>query len=162
MRSPEYYLAEAIELARDNVRQGGRPFGAVLVRDGEVAATGVNGVVATNDPTAHAEMAAVRAASGRLGTADLRGSVVYASGQPCPMCLAAMYVSGVREVFYAYSNDDGEPFGLSSSDTYAELIRPEGPRTLRMTYRPVRPANQPDPYELWSERTGARKGRQGE
>src|SRR5690606_23455482 len=122
--------------------------------------TGVNGVVATNDPTAHAEMAAVRAASGCLGTADLRGSVVYASGQPCPMCLAAMYISGVREIFYAYSNDDGEPFGLSSANSYAELIRPEGTRTLPMKYRPVRPANQSDLYELWNEKTGSRKGRQ--
>lgn len=149
MCSPEDYLTEAINLARDNARRGGQPFGAVLVRDGEVLATGVNHVVATNDPTAHAELLAIREAGRRLGTTDLAGCTVYASGQPCPMCLAAIYASGIRDVCFAYSNEDAEPFGLSSSATYAELVRPEGPRSLRMSYLPVRPNGVPELYDLW-------------
>lgn len=148
MRATDAFLAEAIELARENVRQGGRPFGALVARSGVVVATGVNQVHTTQDPTAHAEMVAVRAASKRLGAPDLTGCIVYASGQPCPMCLAAMFTSGIREAFHAYSNADAEPFGLSSAPTYAELVRPEGPRSFRLQYLPVR-LEGPDPYALF-------------
>ncbi len=89
MSNDERFLRQAIELAYANSANGGRPFGAVLVRNGEVVATGVNEILATNDPTAHAELTAIRAASRALGTPNLEGSAVYASGHPCPMCMAA-------------------------------------------------------------------------
>ncbi|WP_016746294.1 nucleoside deaminase, partial [Rhizorhabdus wittichii] len=108
------FLRAAIELARDNVAQGGRPFGAVVVKDGAIVAVGVNEILATNDPTAHAELGAIRAAARRLGSPDLSGCTVYASGHPCPMCMAAMRMAGIGAVAYAYSNEDGEPFGLST------------------------------------------------
>ena len=115
MSQTQRFLCEAIELARANMDEGGRPFGAVVVRDVAVVATGVNEIVATNDPTAHAELVALRAASRALGSPNLAGCVVYASGHPCPMCMAAMRLSGVSEVYYAYSNDDGAPYGLSTA-----------------------------------------------
>ena len=154
MTSTEELLAEAIRLARENVRRGGRPFGAVIARDGEVIAIGVNHTAATHDPTAHAELVAIRAASEALGTPDLAGCTVYASGHPCPMCLGAMYMSGIREAWYAYSNADGERYGLTTADIYADLARPESARAVRMTYLPVRPEAEPDLYELWRDRTG--------
>jgi tRNA(Arg) A34 adenosine deaminase TadA len=115
MSDESRFLGEAIELARANIGRGGRPFGAVLVRDGKVIATAVNEIHASNDPTSHAEMNAIRAASHELGTPDLKGSAMYASGHPCPMCMAAMRLAGVTRVLYAYSNDVGAPFGLSTA-----------------------------------------------
>ena len=105
-----HFLNMAIELARANIAAGGRPFGAVLVRDGQVLATGVNEILTSHDPTAHAELMAVRAASRKLGSPD-RAAARSASGHPCPMCMAAMRLAGIREVAYAYSNDDARPTG---------------------------------------------------
>ena len=94
MTDDKRFLCQAIELARANIGKGGRPFGAVVVKDGEVVAAGVNEIHSTNDPTAHAELTAIRAASRKLGSPDLSGCVVYASGHPCPMCMAAMRLAG--------------------------------------------------------------------
>ncbi|MCS4248459.1 nucleoside deaminase [Pseudomonas sp. BIGb0164] len=108
------HLQRAIALARANVSQGGRPFGAVLTHNGELLAEAVNEIHLTQDPTAHAELLAIRAASRLLG-ARLEGCVIYASGQPCPMCLSAMYLCGVERVVFAASNAMAEPFGLSTA-----------------------------------------------
>lgn len=160
MLTSERFLCEAIELARENVRRGGRPFGAVVVKDGEVVATGVNDVVATHDPTAHAELQAIRAASRALGSARLDGCAIYASGQPCPMCLAAMHLTGIREVAFAYSSQDAEPFGLSRADVYAEMAKPLAEQSLKADYRPVRPEGD-DLYELWRSVTAKTDPQQG-
>jgi tRNA(Arg) A34 adenosine deaminase TadA len=153
MADDQRFLHEAIELARANVEAGGRPFGAVLVRDGEVIATGVNAIHSSGDPTAHAELMAIRAASRRLGSPDLRGCAVYASGHPCPMCLAAMRLSGVARVAYAYSNDDGAPFGLSTAAVYEDLARPFAEQSMTIRHVPVEgPA---DLYARWMQRQGA-------
>lgn len=121
MSQHETFLREAVRLAKNNREQGSRPFAAVLVVEGQAASTGVNDVVQSNDPTTHAEMEAVRAASRNLGRPDLRGSIVYASGHPCPMCLAAMVIAGVDAVYYAFDNDDAEPYGFSSKAAYQKL-----------------------------------------
>lgn len=121
MSNHDVLLREAIRLASENKARGGRPFGAVLAIDGQVVSTGVNTVNARHDPTQHAEMEAIRAASQHLGRADLRGSVVYASGHPCPMCLAAMVIAGVDAVYYAFDNRDAAPYGLSSEGAYQRL-----------------------------------------
>jgi guanine deaminase len=152
MSQTQRFLCEAIELARANMEQGGRPFGAVIVRDGEVVATGVNETVATHDPTAHAEMTALRAASRKLGSPNLAGCAVYASGHPCPMCMAAMRLSGISEVCYAYSNDDGAPFGLSTAAIYADLAKPFAEQSMKIAYRPVRLETGPDLYAEWKRR----------
>lgn len=125
-------LREAVRLAQENRRQGGRPFGAVLTMSGEVVATGVNTIVQTHDVSAHAEMGALRTACHRLGRSDLKGSVVYASGHPCPMCLAAMVMARVDEVYYAFGNDEAEPYGFSNAPIYQALRLPL-PTSLRLT-----------------------------
>lgn len=117
----ESMLREAVRLALDNRAAGGRPFGAVLAIDDEVVAVGVNDVVRSHDPTAHAEMAAVRTASHRLRRSELNGAIMYASGHPCPMCLAAMVIAGVKAVYYAFDNNDAAPYGYSSDATYRKL-----------------------------------------
>ncbi|MGB6008119.1 nucleoside deaminase [Castellaniella sp.] len=150
MKDETRYLQKAIELARDNMRQGGRPFGAVVVRDGKEIAAGVNEILATNDPTAHAELVALRAASRALGSPDLSGCAVYASGHPCPMCMAAMRLSGVRLVRYAYSNDDGAPFGLSTAAVYEDLARPFEQQSMDIRHVPV-PADGPELYAEWAQ-----------
>ena len=133
MSTHQQLLREAVRLAETNRARGGRPFGAVLAIDGAVGATGVNDIVHSHDPTTHAEMEALRAASRRLGRPDLKGSVVYASGHPCPMCLAAMVIAGVDAVYYAFDNDDAAPYGLSSAAAYQALRLPLVPPPLPLT-----------------------------
>ena len=152
MSQTRRFLCEAIDLASANMAKGGRPFGAVVVRDGEVVATGVNEIIATNDPTAHAELVALRAASRELGSPNLAGCAVYASGHPCPMCMAAMRLSGVSEVYYAYSNDDGAPYGLSTAAIYADLAKPFAEQSMKISYVPVRKDGEADLYAAWKQR----------
>lgn len=152
MPGDEQFLQQAIDLALANVLEaGGRPFGAVVVKDGEVIATGVNEIGATGDPTAHAELSAIRQAAKVLGAPRLDGCVIYASGQPCPMCLSAMYLTGVSGVRFAYSNADGEPFGLSTALVYAELAKPLEDQTLAIRQQPADRA-QESPYAVWKSR----------
>ena len=115
------FMREAVQLAQDNRAKGAQPFGAVLTRDGKRIATGVNEIVQTCDPTSHAEMQAVRAASAVLKQPRLDGCVVYASGYPCPMCLAAMVNSGIEKVYYAFDNQDAAPYDMASDPAYAAL-----------------------------------------
>jgi tRNA(Arg) A34 adenosine deaminase TadA len=156
MADDRVFLDQAIQLARRNVDGGGRPFGALVVRDGEVLATGVNAILSTNDPTSHAELNAIRAASQRLGSPRLDGCTVYASGHPCPMCMAAMQMTGVREVVYAFSNEDGEPYGLSTASVYAELAKPFAERAMTIRYVPVEGISSQDLYPYWQELTSNR------
>lgn len=155
MSTTEAYLIDSIRLAMENVRERNTwPFGAVVVKDGQVVARAVNEVDTTCDPSAHAEMQAVRAASRALGNPDLSGCTVYASGYPCSMCLSAMYLAGVEAVYYAYSNEDGEPYDLSAERGYAELARPLDQREMKLAYVPARDEG-PDLYEAWRARQGS-------
>lgn len=143
----EDYLSQAVALADANVREaGGRPFGAVVVKDGQVIAAGVNEIGATGDPTAHAELTAMRKAAQVLGTPRLDGCVVYASGQPCPMCLAAMHMTGVAAARFAYSNAQGEPFGLSTAAVYVEMTKPLEAQALDVRHTPM---GDPAIYRAW-------------
>ena len=146
------FLRQALALAFANSERGGRPFGAVLVRDGEVVATGVNEILNSGDPTAHAEMNAIRAASRSIGAAGLRGSPVYASGHPCPMCLAAMRLAGIDRAAYAYSNDEGAPYGLSTAAIYEDLAKPFAEQSMAISHIPVRLEGQFDLYAEWKRR----------
>ncbi len=148
MSDAKGFLCEAIELARENVRKGGRPFGAVLVKDGKVIATGVNEILETGDPTTHAELQAIRMASKVLGSPRLDGCTIYASGHPCPMCLSAMHLTGIRQVAFAYSNEEGERYNLSTAKIYAEMAKPLAEQSLKAVHMPVRIAGE-DPYEMW-------------
>ncbi|MDR3101507.1 MAG: nucleoside deaminase [Paraburkholderia sp.] len=155
MTPEQRFLREAIELAHANVEKGGRPFGAVVVKDGKVIAGGVNEILRTNDPTSHAEMNAIRAASQTLGSPNLAGCTVYASGHPCPMCMAAMRMAGVGAVLYAYSNEDAAPYGLSTAAVYADLAKPFAEQTLKIRHEPVRLESREDLYAGWKKRQGA-------
>lgn len=123
-------MQQAVELAARNVQAGGRPFGAVLVKDGVVVASGVNEIAALGDPTAHAELQAIRAASQVLGSPRLDGCELYASGHPCPMCLSAAHLCGIQAVYFALSNAEAEPFGLSTAAVYAQMALPPGQQQL--------------------------------
>ncbi|CAD5110283.1 nucleoside deaminase [Zestomonas carbonaria] len=146
----EDFMREAVALARANVEAGGRPFGAVLVRDGQVIARAANEIHLDQDPTGHAELLAIRRASRALGSPRLDGCVIYASGHPCPMCLAAMHLCGVSAVYFAYSNEDGEAFGLSTAPVYAQMALP--PREQALPMRPLRPRGEEGLYDLWRQR----------
>jgi guanine deaminase len=145
-----YFLARAITLARDNVQAGGRPFGAVVVHDGDIVASGVNTIHLTGDVTDHAELLAIRAAAKSHGPDVLKGSTVFASGHPCPMCLAAMRLAGISRIFYAYSNADGAPYQLSTAALYEDLQRPLSEQS--MAIRHVMQADHAAPalYVQWA------------
>ncbi|MGP4073526.1 nucleoside deaminase [Piscibacillus sp. B03] len=145
----EKFLRQAIELAQENVRNGGRPFGAVLVKDGEVIATGVNETNATHDITAHAELLAVRRANEQLQTPFLEGTEMYASGQPCPMCMAAMHSAKVGKIYFAYSYEQGQSYGLSSTDVLDELKKPIGEQVIDIQHKTI--DVEEHPYELWAD-----------
>lgn len=122
----EELMRMAIALAQDNVARGGGPFGAVVARDGEVVATGVNRVTADCDPTAHAEVRAIRAAAALLGTFDLRGCELFSSCEPCPMCLGAVYWARLDRLFYASTKADAAGAGFDDSFIYDEMpLRPD-------------------------------------
>lgn len=146
------FLREAIALAYANQQQGGRPFGAVVVKDGRIVATGVNEILVTHDPTAHAELVALRAASQALQSPNLAGCSVYASGHPCPMCMAAMRMAGITEVVYAYSNEEAEAYGLSTAAIYADLAKPFSEQSMHIQYEPLRPEPYAGLYTEWKQK----------
>ena len=152
MSTQQDFMRRAVALARANIAEGGRPFGAVLVKDGQVLAEAANSIHASHDPTDHAEMRAIRHASAVLASPRLDGCVVYASGHPCPMCLAAMYLCGIEQAWFAYSNEDGAPYDLSAERGYEEIARPPQQRTMPLACLPVRPAGE-DTYEVWAAAT---------
>ena len=115
------FMEMAIRLSEDNIDNGGGPFGAVIVRDGEVIATGTNRVVPNNDPTAHAEVMAIRSACEKLGTFQLTGCTVYSSCEPCPMCLSALYWAGVKRICYGNTKDDAKAINFDDSFIYDQL-----------------------------------------
>ena len=127
-------MARAIELSIENVRSGrGGPFGAVIVRNGTVIAEGANCVTATNDPTAHAEIIAIREACRKLGAFELTGCEIYTSCEPCPMCLGAIYWARPDRVFYANTAADAARAGFDDSFIYGEIPRPPNKRKIQMT-----------------------------
>ena len=115
------YMALAISLAEANVDKGGGPFGAVIVKDGEVVSTGTNHVVPNNDPTAHAEVMAIREACRKLSTFHLDGCTIYSSCEPCPMCLSALYWAGVKRICYGSTKDDAKAIDFDDSFIYDQL-----------------------------------------
>lgn len=117
----EDFMRQAIDLAVENIKNGGGPFGAVIVKDGEVVATGANRVTANNDPTAHAEVSAIRAACTKLGTFDLSGCVIYTSCEPCPMCLGAIYWAHIDKIYYGANQYDAARIDFDDSFIYREL-----------------------------------------
>jgi guanine deaminase len=127
------FLREAIQLSIEKCQAGeGGPFGAVVVRNDEVVGRGWNRVTSTRDPTAHAEMTAIRDACRRLDTFSLAGSDIYTSCEPCPMCLAAIYWARLDRVYYAATRQDAAAAGFDDSRIYDELAMDIGSRSVPM------------------------------
>lgn len=128
------FLREAIRLADENVRSGeGGPFACLIVRDGTVIARGTNLVTGTNDPTAHAEVVAIRRACQAIGSFQLSGCDVYASCEPCPMCLGALYWARPARVFFAADHADAAAAGFDDAFIFEEMERPFAERQIPMT-----------------------------
>lgn len=118
----QYYLREAVALARTHMHQGaGGPFGALIVRDGQIIGQGWNRVTSHNDPTAHAEVSAIRAACESVGDFSLAGSVIYTSCEPCPMCLGAIWWARIEAIYYASTRDDAARAGFDDAALYREV-----------------------------------------
>jgi guanine deaminase len=122
----EELMQRAIELSIKSVRNGGGPFGAVIAREGEIIAEGSNGVTIYNDPTAHAEVTAIRKACEKLGTFDLTGCEIYTSCEPCPMCLGAIYWAHLDKIYYANNRKDAADIGFDDDFIYQEIeVKPQ-------------------------------------
>jgi len=120
------FMRKAIALSVDNIKNGGGPFGAVIVKDGKIIATGVNRVTANTDPTAHAEVNAIRKAARKLRTFDLAGCDIYTSCEPCPMCLGAVYWAHLDKMYYGNTKSDAKNIGFDDSFIYDEIdMKPE-------------------------------------
>ena len=145
----EDFMRQAIALAKENIKNGGGPFGAVVVKDGKVVATGVNRVTANNDPTAHAEVNAIRASCIKLGTFDLSGCVIYTSCEPCPMCLGAIYWAHLDKIYYGANQFDAARVGFDDSFIYRELeLTPD--KRKKPVENMLRTEAQ-EPFDAWSE-----------
>jgi len=132
MEQNKKFMAEAIRLAENNVHSSnGGPFGAVVVKDGKIVGAGGNKVTSDNDPTAHAEIVAIRKAAKNLGTFDLSGCEIYASCEPCPMCLGAIYWARIDKLYYAATKDDAAKADFDDSFIYAEFAKPKDQRKLQ-------------------------------
>jgi guanine deaminase len=131
MEYDKKFMRKAIALSIQNIQKGGGPFGAVIVKNGKVIATGVNRVTKNTDPTAHAEVTAIRKASKKLGTFDLAGCDIYTSCEPCPMCLGAVYWAHLDKMYYGNTKADAKNIGFDDSFIYDEIeLKPEKRRLL--------------------------------
>jgi tRNA(Arg) A34 adenosine deaminase TadA len=149
--APEDLMRLAIGLAEEGMARGhGGPFGALVVRDGEVVATGFNQVISLNDPTAHAEVQAIRAACRTLGTFQLAGCDVYASCEPCPMCLGALYWARPRAVYFSATRHEAAAAGFDDRFLWEELVRVPEARRLRL--EPLLPGEGARPFAAWLRR----------
>jgi len=144
MNCDDLFLTRAIELARLGSEAGdGGPFGAVIVRDGRIIAEGWNSVVSSRDPTAHAEIGAIRTACSQLGHFHLTGCTLYASSEPCPMCLSAAYWARIERIVFANSRTEAAAIGFCDDELYCQLNRHFTERSIIMEHRPLAGALAP-------------------
>lgn len=147
MNDRERFMREAIALSAEGMRSGqGGPFGCVIVKDGQVVGRGTNRVTSTNDPTAHAEVVAIREACRSLGTFELSGCELFTSCEPCPMCLAAAYWARLDRLFFANTRKDAASIGFDDEMLYQELPLPVEERRLEM-----KPLLRDEAYAVFEE-----------
>lgn len=144
-------MRRAIALSEESVGKGGGPFGAVIAKDGVIIAEGANRVTLDNDPTAHAEVEAIRAACARLSRYNLDGLEIYCSCEPCPMCLGAIYWARISRVYYACNRKDAAAAGFSDDLIYHELSLPLAQRQLPITE--LLPEEGQRAFSLWKDKT---------
>lgn len=147
----EEIMRRAIALALENIRAGGGPFAALVVKDGQVVAQGANQVTLNDDPTAHAEIVAIRAACSALGTFQLIGCDLYTTSEPCPMCLGAIYWARPARVFYAGTAADAAAAGFDDAYIYDEIKKPLSERHIPMAELLREEANSI--FKAWGEKT---------
>ncbi len=148
--SENKFMRMAIELSKESVAKGGGPFGAVIVRDGQVIATGSNSVTILNDPTAHAEVSAIRAACQAVGDFNLKGCEIYSSCEPCPMCLSAIYWAGIDRIYYANNRGDAAEIGFDDAFIYDQI--PLAPTERTIPSLPLMRAEGLEAFRLWTEK----------
>jgi len=144
------FMQLAIELSEQNVKEGlGGPFGAVIVKDGEIIAATGNTVTTTNDPTAHAEIAAIRIACKKLNTFSLEGCIIYASCEPCPMCLGAIYWARIDKLYYANTKKDAAKIGFDDHFIYQEIALEPSNRNLQT--QQIMRSEALEAFSLWKK-----------
>ncbi|MDD6517269.1 MAG: nucleoside deaminase [Prevotella sp.] len=143
----EELMRRAIALSEESVRHGGGPFGAVIARDGVVIAEASNSVTLDNDPTAHAEVNAIRKACGRLATFNLKGCDIYCSCEPCPMCFGAIYWASIDTIYYANNRKDAARIGFSDDFIYQEIS--EAPAQREKPMIELLPDEGKKAFEMW-------------
>jgi len=141
-------MRKAIALSIENIKKGGGPFGAVIVKDGKIIATGVNRVTSNNDPTAHAEVTAIRKASKKLNSFDLTGCDIYTSCEPCPMCLGAVYWAHLDKMYYGNTKTDAKNIGFDDSFIYDEIELKHEHRHVKTTQ--LLPDEAIKAFEAWT------------
>jgi guanine deaminase len=147
------FMRRAIELSRQAMDEGaGPPFGAVIVHDGQVVAEGHNDSFVTNDPTAHAEIVAIRRACKAMGSRSLKGCVIYSSAEPCPMCLGAIYWSGMGRVYYGNDRTTAAAAGFDDERLYREIALPVEDRALPMVRQLAEEAKAV--FDAWQAKIG--------
>lgn len=138
MKIEQKFLQRAVELSRQGMEsKNGGPFGCVIVKDGEIISEGFNNVLATNDPTAHAEVVAIRKACAQLGTYQLTGCDVYTSCEPCPMCLGAIYWARPARVIYANTKKDAAAIQFDDQFIYDEIEKADADRSIQFIHHPL-------------------------
>ncbi len=145
-------MRRAIALSEESVKNGGGPFGAVIARNGEIVAEASNRVTLDHDPTAHAEVSAIRLAAQRLGTFNLSGCDIYTSCEPCPMCLGAIYWARLDNIYYANNRKDAAHIGFDDDFIYNELALNPAERTKRMQL--LLPDEAINAFKMWEEKEG--------
>lgn len=151
-REDRRHLRRAVALSREHMAAGaGGPFGAVIVRHGQVLAEGWNQVTSTNDPTAHAEVVAIRRACAAVDTFALEGAVLYASCEPCPLCLAAAYWARLSRIVYANTREDAAAIGFDDAFIYDEIPKAPAERVLPMRHAPMKEAKAV--FAEWMKKT---------
>ena len=151
MKSSDSFLNEAFNEAFKSVRNNvGGPFGAVIVMDGKIIGSGGNRVSSQNDPTAHAEIVAIRDACRTIGNFDLTGAVLYATCEPCPMCLAAIYWANIKKVFYSLTRHQAEEIGFRDNHIYNELALKNEEKTIH--FQQVDHPMSDELFREWNEK----------
>lgn len=152
MSEDKKFLRKAIEIAADGIQNGGGPFGAVISKEGEIISVSNNRVILNIDPTAHAEVLVIREAAGLLKTHDLNGCVLYTSCEPCPMCLGAIYWSGIKRVVYASDRRDAAAAGFNDDLIYNEISL--DPSKRQVTFVQMKDNDAKEVFRRWEQYDG--------
>jgi tRNA(Arg) A34 adenosine deaminase TadA len=149
MKTDRSFLLHAVKLAAEGIETGAGPFAAVIVKEGKIIAEAVNSVVLTSDPTAHAEVAAIRKAASSLNTHDLKDCTIYCSCEPCPMCLGAIYWAGIRNVVYSCDRNDAAMAGFSDREIYDEILL--DPSERKIGFLKIENTDGEEVFRKWEE-----------